>query len=361
MSPRARKLIPLVLVLLPVALLVVLGYWWSLGDNPPLVATPLAPERVMGTSCELVAITPPHQVDSAEEALAEAEELLRDLEAQMSVYLERSRLSVFNAAPAGESFPLTDDLAAVLKDARQAWQDSDGAFDVTVYPLVELWTACAKAGAPPTDEQLAAAVARVGMDKLQLDDGTATKLAEGVRVDLGGIAKGYAVDRATELLQKQRWPGGMVNLGGNIRLFGADQYRRPWEVAIQHPFATERVCGRLLLSDAAVSTSGNYYRFHLVAGRRYSHILDPRTGRPVQGAPSVTVVSLATAGTPPSACLADAWSTALSVLGPEGLKRLKAHPGLEAMMILGDSEKHQVRMTEGFKKLLVPGTSIDLD
>jgi thiamine biosynthesis lipoprotein len=198
------------------------------------------------------------------------------------------------------------------------------------------------------------------MGNVRVGTAGAAKLVDGVELDLGALAKGYAADQAAAVLAAAaETTGGMVNLGGDLRCFGLSPRGGPWRVGIRHPFG-EGNCGVLELTDAAVATSGDYYRYFEIAGRRYSHIFDPRTGRPARNTPSVTVVSLPAAGRPPSAAQADAWATALSVLGPAGLKKLAARPGLHAMIVVGDPDAHQVHMTEGFRRLLSPPGRIEL-
>jgi thiamine biosynthesis lipoprotein len=277
----------------------------------------------------------------------------------MSVHLADSALSRFNAAGAHEPVLLPEELVRVLRSAERMASATDGAFDATCRPVIELWRDAGKTDRKPQAEQIAAALRRVGTRHLALGDGVATKRVEGLELDLGGIAKGYAVDRAADLLQSCPGAGGgIVNAGGDLRCFGRNPRGRAWKVGVQHPFR-EGLCGTLSLTDAAVATSGDYRRYVEIGGRRYSHIVDPRTGRPVEHAHSVTVVSMGALGRRPSATDADGWATALSVLGPEGLGRIEAEPGLEAMIVTGTPARPEVHMTARFRMLLQGDIRLD--
>jgi len=339
------------------------GLWRSRAAAERLVVVQAGSRTLMGTVSRLTAVTRFDRAQGARIILKDAMTAIRDVESRMSVHLDSSALSRFNAAPAGEAFALPADVIDVLGRARAMAEASGGAFDPTCRPVIQLWRRGAAEGRQPTPHEIAARLAWVGMDKIRIGPDAATKAVAGVQVDLGGIAKGFAIDRATAVLVASDLPGGQVDVGGDLRCFGRTHLGEPWPVKIRHPFAVAegRTCGTMHLTDAAVATSGDYHRSFEIAGRRYSHIFDPRTGRPVQGRPSVTVVSLPAGAARPSAADADAWATALSVLGPAGLGLVEQRPGLEALIVTGTPEAHQVHMTGGFAALLQPGTTIDLD
>jgi thiamine biosynthesis lipoprotein len=224
----------------------------------------------------------------------------------------------------------------VLQQAIRFSKLSDGAFDVTVGPLVDLWRQAGEADETPTEEALAEARAKVGYDKLLLDTKAMTVqfAAVGMRIDLGGIAKGYAVDQSVHVMMKRGALGGMVDLGGNIRCFGRPpQQRDCWRVGLQDPnVAPDDLAGPapllvLAITDESVATSGHYRRFVKVHGERQSHILDAHTGRGAAQLASVTVIA-------PDAISADALSTAVSVLGQEkGLALIETLPNIKAILI----------------------------
>ncbi len=332
----------------------------SIAPTSRLVTLTSSPEGIMGTRTELTVVVDANDTAAGRAAMAAATGALRDVEAMMSSFLAASPVSRFNAAKAGEAVDIPPELAALLGEARRFTELSGGAFDVTVGPIVQLWKAAGKTGKAPSEAELARVRARVGMDRLKVASGKAVKAVDGLWLDLGGIAKGYGVDRAAEALTAVKAVrGGLVNVGGEIRSFGVKPDRSAWRIGVQHPFR-KGLAGVMALTDAAVATSGDYERFAVIDGVRYSHIVDPRTARPVRDTHSVTVVSLPMAGRAPSCTDADAWATALSVMGPAGLAKLEG-TGIEAAIITGTPEKAEIHQTPGFARLLAPGTKIELD
>lgn len=309
-----------------------------------LVTVVRRPERVMGTSCTLLAVVPASRTSDGRRALERAEAALRGVEARMSVHLERSEVGRLNRAAAGETVRLSQDTLAVLAAAQRIHRTSDGAFDVTCRPLLELWRERTRAGGLPSSEELAAARDGSSWQLFALLPGGARKLGSDVRVDLGGIAKGWGVDTAVGVLEAAGCVGGLVEVGGDLRVWGRRTDGGAWPVEVRDPFA-DAVMVTLRLPAGAVCTSGNYARGVEVGGRHYSHVVDPRTGWPADAVPSVTVV----AG---DALTADAWATALSVLGPDGLALLAGEGQVDALLVTGTSERCEVHLSPGMRPLL---------
>ena len=293
---------------------------------------------IMNTVATLNPVTTRAKPEALHNGLRNAVAALRKVEAHMSSHLDRSEIANLNSAPAGEFVLLSADVRAVMVMARHIAEASDGAFDATVGPVIGLWVAAGKAKQLPTDEQIATAAAVCGWDKFELRDDGAVKSIDGARVNLGGIAKGYGIDKAIEALRKAGCVGGMVDVGGDVRVFGQRRLDGPWVVGVRNPFGPGLI-GTVTLQDGSVCTSGNYERNFTIAGRRYSHIIDPRTSRPTDTNPSVTVIA-------PTAMVADAWATALSVLGWPGHTLLPA--GVEAMVVTSSPQAYEIHMTEGF-------------
>lgn len=309
-----------------------------------LVTVVRRPERVMGTSCTLLAVVPASRTSDGRRALERAEAALRGVEARMSVHLERSEVGRLNRAAAGETVRLSPDTLAVLAAALRIHRDSEGAFDVTCRPLLELWRERARIGRLPSSEELIAARGKSSWQQLALLSDGVRKLGSGVRVDLGGIAKGWGVDAAVGVLEAAGCVGGLVEVGGDLRLWGTRPEGGAWPVEVRDPFA-DAVMVTLRLSAGAVCTSGNYARGVEVGGRRYSHVVDPRTGWPADAVPSVTVAAA-------DALTADAWATALSVLGPDGLNLLPADGRVEALLVTGTPQRCEVHASPGMSSLL---------
>lgn len=325
------------------AALVGIGLWQTHAGGPEaLTAVVREPQAVMGTTCELAATVPQDDAAAGEQALRKAEAALRDVEARMSVWLAESEVSRLNAAPAGVPVPLSGPTLETLRAARAALDQTGGAFDVTCRPLIELWRQAGARNRAPDDAQLAAARAASHWDLIDLSETAAVKRRATACVDLGGIAKGYGIDRALEAIRRQGAAGGLVDVGGDLRCFGRPPEGEGWTVEIRNPFGSGTLA-RLALREGAVCTSGNYARFVIIEGRRYSHIVDPRTGFPADRVPSATVVAS-------TAMQADIWATALSVLGEDGFARLPE--GVEALIVTGERDDHRVVCTRGFARLL---------
>lgn len=274
-----------------------------------------------------------------------------EIEASLSAFRPESDLGRLNAAAGGEPLAVGSETLAVLAAALRAATASGGAFDPTVGPLMAAWgfRGTNQIDAPPMVAVLAEAHSRVGWTNVLVLGHTASLRRAGMRLDLGGIAKGYAVDEAWNRLRAAGVTDFTVNLGGNLRCGGqAAPDRTGWRVGVRNPFDTSQVLGVLILQDGeAVATSGNYERFVTLAGRRYAHIIDPRSGRPVEGLAGVTVLAT-------TALDADALSTALFVLGPQaGRQLLRNYPGCEAVWI-PDSQPARLLATPGFARRFVP-------
>ncbi|MDQ7794713.1 MAG: FAD:protein FMN transferase [bacterium] len=231
-----------------------------------------------------------------------------------------------------EVLALVEDMAAV----------TGGLFDVTVGPLLELWGFGGETARVPGPAELARALDLVGGRLVELDRaGGRVRLArQGMVIDLGGVAKGYAIDRAARVLRDRGVDYGLVEVGGDIYLFGGRSGDRPWRVGVEHPRHGGEMLGRIHLWEGAVATSGDYQRFFMEGGERYHHILDPRTGRPGRQAQLATVVG-------PSVAEVDILSTALFLMGPEwGLEVLEGLPGIEGIIVDKDGG---VRVSSGLR------------
>jgi FAD:protein FMN transferase len=282
---------------------------------------------MMGTSIQVAAFGGDEAARRA--AIDEAFGAFAEVDRLMSNYRDDSELSRVNRLAARQAVPVSDPLLAVLQAAEQVSERSGGAFDVTVAPLVRLWGFKDKKPHLPSAAELAAVRPLVGYHNLLIDSQSKTlRFARpGVEIDLGGIAKGFAVELAAGVLRRHGL-GGFVDAGGNQYLLGLPPGERSWRVGIKNPVAKEALLGVLELPEGSlsVSTSAQDSNFLVADGRRYGHILDPRTLQPSQAALSVTIVS-------PDGTLADALSKVGFVLGPKrGLQVIESFPDTGALI-----------------------------
>ena len=289
---------------------------------------------VMGTSARVVVMARGEK--TAQRCIEAAFEVQDRIESLMSDYREDSELSKVNREAAQGPVAVSEMTFEVLQQSIHFAKLSEGAFDVTVGPLVDLWRKAGRTNQLPTEEALAEARRKVGSDKLILDEKNRTVrfAAEGMRIDLGGIGKGYAVDKAVEALQEQGAMGGMVDLGGNIRCFGCPpQGQDCWRIGLQDPnvapdaFGPSKPLLVLALTKESVATSGDYRRFVKVQGQKQSHVIDATTGKGANKLASDTIIAA-------DATTADALSTAVNVLGLEkGLALIERLPATAAILI----------------------------
>lgn len=273
------------------------------------------------------------------EAFAAGFSEMQEIDLLMSNYRPDSEITRLNLSSGGGSMVLDPRVFDCLARARRYAEMSHGAFDPTVEPLVRAYGWYDHRPSVPTDEELRNLLPRVGYECLRLDErkrGAALEVP-GAGVDVGGIAKGYAVDLAVRAIKRAGVDKGLVEISGNTRFFGSGA--KAWRVGIEHPRREGELIGTIAIGDLAVSTSGDYRRSFTVNGRRYHHILDPHSGMPAKGVASVTVVAR-------TATEADALSTAVFVLGPvEGFTLLRKVPGAEALLVSedenGDLELHR--------------------
>jgi thiamine biosynthesis lipoprotein len=285
-------------------------------------------------------------IDAARAAFDRIDELDREL----SDYMPESELSRLSSRSGGAAVEVGDDLFRVLERSIEFSRASDGAFDVSVGPLVALWRTARKSGALPDESSLAEARARVGWRSIELDRGRrSVRLAQsGMHLDVGGIGKGFACDEALAVLHAHGIDRCLVALAGDVRLGAAPPGREGWSVtASSGDNASE--AEHLVLADCAISTSGDTEQFVEIGGARYSHIIDPRTGRALTSRIRVTVI--ARDGTS-----ADALATAASELGIDaGLDLVARFDGADSMIVAITPDGTLRRSTRGFERHLAEG------
>lgn len=297
-------------------------------------------EYIFGTLVSVKLYAP-----AADSVFQEVFDDLRDVENRMTVKGLTSELIAVNAAAGREPVKVSEDTFMVIEAAKRYAEASQGAFDPTVLPLVELWGIGTEAARVPKAGEIASTLELVDYNNLVLDSEARTVFltTPGMGLDLGGIAKGYAADRTAEKLRAQGITRGIINLGGNIYALGAKGDGSPWKIGIQNPVSDRGdYIGIVAVTDQTVVTSGVYERFYEEAGQRYHHILDTDTGHPAEN--ELTGVSILA----DTSMDADALSTACFVLGTEkALAFAETLPGVDVLLISRDK---QVRMTAGFKQ-----------
>jgi len=270
---------------------------------------------------------------------AAVQSALDEIDQRLSLYRSGSDLRRLNAHASSTPLSLSPPLHEVLRFGQHVARLTEGAFDMSVAPLVDAWgfgpsKGAAAARQPPSQEALRAGRAALGHDGLQLLDGqrAAVKQRSSYQADLGGIAKGYGVDRAALALQALGVEHFMLEVGGEVRTLGRNARGQPWQIGIEQPDAMPQSARLVLpLSGRAMATSGDYRQFFEHAGRRYSHEIDPALGEPIaNGLASVTVVA--------DDCMAaDALATGLIVLGPQRGMALARREGIAAHFIVRDA------------------------
>lgn len=323
------------------------GWAWQRRNLPTGLHVLQGP--TMGSSWTVKLYAPGLDAGGLAEARAAIDGALGAVVARMSAFDTGSELSRFNRHATDRPFALSGDTLRVLESARSVSLASNGAFDVTVAPVVDAWGFGPHGGrAKPSAADLAVARATVGWQALDLDRtaGTVAKAHPAVAIDLSGIAQGYGADRVADALDALGIADYLVDICGEIRSRGLNVARQPWRLGIERPDAPQRQAHRIVpLSGQALATSGDYRIYFEDAGQRYSHEIDPATGAPARHAlASVSVVTS-------DAASADAWATALFVLGPQAGHALATSRSLAAYFIERSATGLVERETPAFAAL----------
>lgn len=284
-------------------------------EGNPGVSTWSFSTQTMGTiaTLQLAGTDSLASADLAYEALLR----IHHADSLLSNWKQDSEIARVNREASAGWVDLHPELGSILNTADTVHRESSGAFDPTIEPLVRLWGFLGGTPHVPPHSEIAETLNLVGWERVTLDADRIRFEDPGVSLDLGGIAKGYAVDDAAARLDAAQAANFLLDLSGNMIARGAPPQRESWRIGIRDPRDRLPHLGTLSVTDAALATSGDYEQFVADSGRRYGHILDPRTGWPVEGMAQVTVLA-------ESAMLADAWATALFVLGPGAARDLAA-------------------------------------
>lgn len=325
------KKLPIIAIILALALS-------ACAKQPP--AEYSATEFVLGTVCSLRIVQ-----GGSQAALDSAFARLRELEAELTVNKEGSQIDAVNAAAGVVPVKVGPDAIAIIKKGLYYAGLSDGAFDPSVGPLVKLWGIGSDHARKPSEAEIAAAVKSIGWKDIVLDEkaGTVFLRRKGMALDLGSATKGYAADEVARILKAAGVKSAVIDLGGNVLVIGKKPDGKPWRVGLQDPdLERGNYIGIATLDDMTMVTSGVYERFFEEGGVRYHHILDTKTGYPVQnGLTSVTIITKKSFD-------ADGVTTMLFALGREKGMELARKLGIEVVML---DSGHRVYMTPGVPRL----------
>lgn len=303
----------------------------------------------MGTTYHITLVDA--QGVDADGVQADIDRALVALNQQVSTYISNSEINRLKMAPVEEWVEASPAMIEVLQVSQQVSSLSGGAFDVTVRPLIDLWGfgPSETSTSVPSRDKIAEARSRVGYGNIDIDSQRGQiKRAKAVDLDLSAVAKGYGVDVVASLLEQKGLNHYLVEIGGEVRLKGHNRHGLPWRIAIERPQAGlgQSVYKALALTDIAMATSGDYRNYFESNGVRYSHTIDPRSGKPIShNLASVTVLHA-------SAAMADALATAFSVLGAEQSRLLANSEGIAALFIIKDGEGFIELSSEAFKPFL---------
>jgi FAD:protein FMN transferase len=309
---------------------------------------------VMGTTYQVKVV--PNDLVVSNNLADQIDERLQSLDGTFTTYQKTSELMTFNQSTINKPLVVSEELFEVMSIAKQTYEQTNGAFDPTVGPLVNLWgfgpNYTDQVIPPP--ESIAQHLSSVGLNHLLFDKqaGTVTRLSD-IHLDLSAVAKGYAVDEVAELLASHGIENYLVEVGGELRLKGLKANGERWRIAIEKPYSGQ-VVGQenavqevLELENVAVATSGDYRNYFEQGGKRYSHTIDPRTGYPIDhNLASVTVISQ-------TAARADALATAMMVLGPEGALKFAEQNNLAVYLLVKRVDGFESKTTTLFSQYLV--------
>jgi thiamine biosynthesis lipoprotein len=313
--------------------------------------------RTMGTSYMVKAVplekeksTGSEQEQAAADLQNEIDRLLKTINLYMSTYIEESEISRFNRHTGSGWFDVSSKTAVVFYESLRVSEISGGAFDVTVGPLINLWGfgPAKRKDEIPSKEEINNVKALIGYEKLavRLKPPALKKEIPGIYCDLSAIAKGFGVDEVARHLESRGFFNYMVEIGGEVRTGGTKPGDKPWRVAIAAPNGSSSFQKVVNLKGIAMATSGDYHNYFEKDGVRYSHTIDPNTGKPItHNLASVTVLHK-------SCMTADALATAIDVMGPEKGYVLALKQNLAVFMILREKETFVEKMTPGFRKML---------
>ena len=330
-----------------ISVLIIFAGFWGVNalDETPLTRFTFS-EPHMGTTFNIILYAPDETL--AKKAVKDAFARVAELNDIMSDYKADSELMLLCKKAGAGPVRVSADLFAVLQKAQEIARLSDGAFDVSISPVVRLWRKARKTRVLPDAEELKKALALVDYTKIRLDPKgrTVELLLIGMLLDLGGIAKGYAAEAALQVLRRHGITRALVAAGGDIAVLEPPPDTAGWKIGIAPLKEPDAPRHSLLLKNASVSTAGDMHQYVEIDGKRYSHIVDPKTGLGLVGRRSVTIVA-------PSGTLADGLDTAICVMGKEkGLKLIESLDGVAGLLVFETPQGEEETASKRFGKFL---------
>ncbi len=281
---------------------------------------------LMGTVVEVIIIADNESV--ARKSIADAFSAMERVDRLMSNFKEESDVSKINRGAGSEAVAVDSDVVEVIKKSIYYSEISDGAFDITIGGVEELYN-FEDEGRIPEKGKFKNSVSLIGYKNIIINGNTVRLTKKGIKLDLGGIAKGYAIDKGIDAIKKNGVADALINAGGDIRAIGESENGQ-WKVGVLHPRENGKLKDTLLLKDLSVATSGDYRKYFVAGGKRYHHILNPSTGLPTEGVQSVTIIA-------PLAVDSDALATAVFVLGKKkGMEMIERVKDVEGIIIDSD-------------------------
>lgn len=291
--------------------------------------------KLMGTRFEITVVAPNEEIGylDIDEAVSEIERI----EKMISSWDEASETSKINKNAGIQPVKVSPELFSLIERAIKISEITDGAFDITYASMDNIWKFDGSMDSMPSEEEIQKSIAKIGYTKIILnpDDQTVFLSEPGMRIGFGAIGKGYAADKAKELLTSKQVKGGIINASGDLTTWGTKVTGEKWLVGIANPLSKDKVFSWLPVVESSVATSGNYEKYITLNGKKYSHIIDPRTGYPTTGINSVSVFAK-------HAELCDALATAVFIMGKDtGIHMINQIDGVEVVVVDSDNKIHK--------------------
>ncbi len=340
-------------LIFPALLLIIIFITASCIKKPPIAELKSITGKTMGTTFSIKIVDDKNLSTDYKSLESEINELLIEINRQMSTYIEDSEISSFNNYDSTGWFNISYDFASLINTALEVSSLSAGAFDITVGPLVNLWGFGPEIKKPevPGVKELLEAKSKTGYKfiEVRVDTPAVKKDMPEVYLDMSAIAKGYAVDKVAELLSSKKIKNYMVEIGGEVRTAGKNNSDQSWKIGIESPDSPANIQKVISISNYSIATSGDYNNYFEENGIRYSHTIDPRTGMPItHKLASVTVIHT-------SCALADAYATAINVMGPTAGYDFALKENLIIYMIVREETGFKEKTTSQFSKFLSSG------